>query len=78
MPQAFHLSPLAGRRFGCSGASFLNSLNSAVSHFSAKPVLGRDVESLIRAPTQWRFEPGRLQRMPVGVLVSLQVDFHIR
>jgi protein TonB len=35
-------------------------------------------EEAVRAAGQWRFEPGRLNGMPVDVLVTLQVDFHIR
>jgi protein TonB len=38
---------------------------------------GLDQEA-IRAASQWRFEPGRLNGVPVDVAVSLQVDFHIR
>jgi protein TonB len=35
-------------------------------------------EEAIRAAKQWRFEPGRLNGVAVDVIVSLQVDFHLR
>lgn len=38
---------------------------------------GLDGEA-VRAASQWRFEPGRLNGTPVDVVVSIQIDFHIR
>lgn len=38
---------------------------------------GLDGEA-VRAASQWRFEPGRLNGKPVDVVASIQVDFHIR
>jgi TonB family protein len=38
---------------------------------------GLDDEA-VRAASQWRFEPGRLNGRPVDVLASLAIDFHIR
>jgi periplasmic protein TonB len=38
---------------------------------------GLDQEA-VKAASQWRFEPGRLNGVPVDVIVVLQVDFHIR
>ena len=35
-------------------------------------------EEAIRAARQWRFEPGRLNGIAVDVIVTLQVDFHLR
>jgi periplasmic protein TonB len=35
-------------------------------------------EEAERATSQWRFEPGRLNGVPVDVLVSVAIDFHIR
>jgi TonB family protein len=38
---------------------------------------GLDGEA-VRAASQWRFEPGRLNGTPVDVVVSIVLDFHIR
>jgi periplasmic protein TonB len=38
---------------------------------------GLDGEA-VRAASQWRFEPGRLNGTPVDVVASIQIDFHIR
>jgi protein TonB len=38
---------------------------------------GLDGEA-VRAASQWRFEPGRLNGTPVDVVVSIQLDFHLR
>jgi TonB family protein len=38
---------------------------------------GLDQEA-IRAVRQWRFNPGRLGQIPVDVLVTVVIDFHIR
>jgi protein TonB len=38
---------------------------------------GLDGEA-VRAASQWRFEPGRLNGHPVDVVASIQIDFHIR
>jgi TonB family protein len=38
---------------------------------------GLDGEA-VRAASQWRFEPGRLNGLPVDVVASIQIDFHIR
>src|SRR5262249_23129301 len=35
-------------------------------------------EEAVRATSQWRFEPGRLNGAPVDVLVSVAIDFHVR
>jgi protein TonB len=35
-------------------------------------------EEAVRATSQWRFEPGRLNGVPVDVLASVAIDFHIR
>ena len=35
-------------------------------------------EEAIRAVRQWRFRPGRVGHMPVDVLVTCIVDFHLR
>jgi TonB family protein len=32
----------------------------------------------VRAASQWRFEPGRLNGAPVDVVVSIVLDFHVR
>jgi TonB family protein len=39
--------------------------------------LGLDVQAIIAA-SQWQFEPGRLNGLPVDVLVTLLIDFWIR
>ena len=38
---------------------------------------GLDGEA-VRAASQWRFEPGRLNGAPVDVVVSIVLDFHLR
>ena len=38
---------------------------------------GLDGEA-VRAATQWRFEPGRLNGTPVDVVASIQLDFRLR
>jgi TonB family protein len=38
---------------------------------------GLDGEA-VRAARQWRFEPGRMNGIPVDVVASIQIDFHIR
>jgi protein TonB len=38
---------------------------------------GLDGEA-VRAASQWRFEPGRLNGRPVDVVASIQMDFRIR
>jgi protein TonB len=38
---------------------------------------GLDGEA-VRAASQWRFEPGRLNGTPVDVVVSIVIDFHVR
>jgi periplasmic protein TonB len=35
-------------------------------------------EEAVRATNEWRFEPGRLNGVPVDVLVSVAIDFHVR
>lgn len=38
---------------------------------------GLDGEA-VRAASQWRFAPGRLNGNPVDVVASIQIDFHVR
>jgi protein TonB len=38
---------------------------------------GLDAEA-VRAASQWRFQPGRLNGVPVDVVATIQIDFHIR
>jgi TonB family protein len=38
---------------------------------------GLDGEA-VRAASQWRFEPGRLNGRPVDVVASIQIDFYLR